>query len=129
MNLAVTSDSLEIVEFRGDRAVVLARIEVDETAFPALKIVKLDANQRSTEPAPAVCLTHAVLSSRRGDHPTCYDLTVKGKADGLEIVLSGDTRSMAGDRHYRLFWWRAECRMSGGELVIHGPRLAGDIDS
>ena len=131
-NLAVAAlddNSFEVVHLASvDLGVALARIEVDESCFPTLRIHELEGEQRGVQYGLKP-VSHALIASRKSDHPTSFELTVAAHEGGIRIELSGDHRCMAGDRHYRLFYWKAECRYQDGQLRITGPYLAGDPDS
>jgi hypothetical protein len=112
----------------GNCGVIVARVEVEETGIPRLKVSRLEPQDCLLE-ADATVLDRVLLASRRGEIASCFQLTATGTDDHIEIMLSGDHRHAGGHHRYRLFWWRAEFRLVNGEVVVHGPFLADDPDS
>ncbi len=125
----VDDDVFEIVRLvGGDQGVTVARVEVDETGMPALRITALEPRERVLDPHKTASVHRAVLASRRDESHNRFQLTASEFEDGVEIVLSGDHRYPAPRHRYRVFSWRAECRLAGDEVVVHGPFLSDDPD-
>src|SRR5579863_4259556 len=91
----------EIVQLAGgNTGMAIARIEVDKAATPALKITRLQPQERSLNTWAMAAVEKAVLENWRDENPTDFKLTAARKEDGVEIILSGHCG-------YRLFLWRA----------------------
>ncbi|HLJ49986.1 MAG TPA: hypothetical protein VKU01_28425 [Bryobacteraceae bacterium] len=122
-------DVFEIVRLvEGNTGVTMARIEVEEKGMPALRITPTEPGERVLDPHTTASVHRAVLASRRDESHNRFQLTAAEFDDGVELVLSGDHRYPAPGHRYRVFSWRAECRLAGDEIVVHGPFLSDDPD-
>jgi len=109
-------------------AAAAARFKVDEAEFPRL-ILEPVSDERRVVDSLADTRETVILDNRRGDHDTLFELTARPIENGIEIQLSGDHRLSAGARFFKVFLWRAECRIVDGQFVLHGPFLLRDLDS
>ena len=115
--------AFEIVQLTsGSGGVAVARFEVEDAGFPKLKVTRLEGPARSVDAKAMATIDRAVLASWRDEAPPRYELSASAAGEGVEIVLAGDCR-------HRMFWWRAQCRLTEGEAIVHGPFLANDPDS
>ena len=115
--------AFEIVQFAaGDTATTTALIEIERSGHPALKISRVDREERALNPWSTASVEKAVIDHGRDENPTDFKLTAARKGDAVEIVL-------AGHCGYRLFWWRAEVELVNDEVIVRGPFLSNDPDS
>ncbi len=119
----VPAPAFEIIRLveRG-KGVAVARVEVERAEIPRLKLSSIAQEERAFDEACTATIGgKAVLARWRDETPTHFKLSAAGTDDRIEIVLSGDCR-------HRLFWWRAEFKLTNDEVVVHGPFLADDHD-
>jgi len=115
--------AFEIIQFAtGETATTAALIEVERSGHPALKISKVERQERALNPWSTASVEKAVIDHGRDENPTDFKLTAARKGDAVEIVL-------AGHCGYRLFWWRAEIELVNNEVIVRGPFLSNDPDS
>ena len=116
-------DAFEVICFKSStNATPVARIEIEKSDFPELKLRKLDIGDLTVSPGSVATVETTVLGRWSDDVSTHFALMVSGKEDAFDIVLSGQ-------RHRHHFLWRAQFKLVNGEVMIEGPSLAGDPDS
>jgi hypothetical protein len=125
-NLGVKSapyDAFEVIHFRpGTNGQTVARIEVEKSDHPQLKVVAHESRELRGNPGNVAIVESAVLGSWSDEASTHFTLAVSGSQDNIEFVLSGR-------RGHHSFWWRSQLKIVNGEVVLQGPALANDPHS
>ena len=116
-------DAFEVIYFKsGTKGVAVARLEVEKSDHPELRIFGHDARELSGNHGRMATVESAALGNWSDEVSTHFALTASGANDGMELVLSGR-------RGHHNFWWRSQVKIMNGEVVIQGPTLASDLHS
>jgi hypothetical protein len=116
-------DAFEVIYFKsGTKGVAVARIEVEKSDHPELRVLGHDARELPSNHGRMATVENAVLGNWSDEVSTHFALTASGADDAMELVLSGR-------RKHHNFWWRSQVKIMNGEVMIQGPTLASDLHS
>lgn len=113
-------DAFEVLRLTsGNTALSVARIDVEKTELPHLRLTQAPAAERCVDAASMAALERAVLGKWSDDVSTEFELTVEGSQDRIRFVLHGH-------RDYHPFRWGVDFLLIDDEVIVRGPAILDD---